>query len=115
MKTELPTKNLLAMCFGTLVKRKYLLTLMLGIVLTASNLFASHFRYGVVTATRLSETSTTVTYRLNVSEAWRLGSATSSKSFSISGGNTGSVLVPLTIVTDPSGQWSNTTGSAVFT
>ncbi|MFN3446401.1 MAG: putative Ig domain-containing protein, partial [Bacteroidia bacterium] len=54
-------------------------------------------------------------YRLNVSEAWRLNSASSSAFFSISGGNTGSLSVPMTIVTDPSGQWSNSSGSAVIT
>ena len=115
MKTQLPTQKQFTKFIGKLVQSKQLLLLMIGVILSASNLFASHFRYGVATATRLSETSTTVTYRLNVSEAWRLNSASSSAFFSISGGNTGSLSVPMTIVTDPSGQWSNSSGSAVIT
>jgi hypothetical protein len=91
-------------------------SLMLLFALVASvSAFASHFRYGLITATRLSETTTTVTYRLNVSMAWRLTQAPTSVSFSISGGNTGSVLVPISNVTDPSGQWTNSTGAATVT
>lgn len=98
---------------GLTIKRKIFLLFIL--FLSSSAVFASHFRYGLVTATRLSETSTTVTYRINVSEAWRLGVASSGSSFSISGGNSGSLFVPLTIVNDPSGGWSNSTGSANVT
>ncbi len=115
MKTQLPFIKSSTKYFGKLTQQKHLLTMLLGFILTSSNLFATHFRYGVATATRLSETSTTVTYRLNVSEAWRLNSASSTAFFSISGGNTGSLNVPMTIVTDPSGQWSNSTGSATIT
>ncbi|MES2006154.1 MAG: choice-of-anchor D domain-containing protein [Bacteroidota bacterium] len=82
---------------------------------TVSGVFASHFRYGLVTATRLSETSTQVTYRLNVSLAWRLGAAPVSVPFAISGGNSGSVTVNLTNVTDPSGGWTNSSGTANVT
>ena len=76
---------------------------------------ASHFRFGLVTATRLSETSTTVTYRINVSTSWRLGVAPTSTPFTFSGGNTGSVSVPMTNVTDPSGGWTNSTGTTTIT
>ncbi|MCW3120542.1 MAG: hypothetical protein JWQ38_34 [Flavipsychrobacter sp.] len=79
---------------------------------------ASHFRFGLITATRLSETfgsPGTVTYRLNVSLSWRLGTAMTPIPFTISGGNTGGVNVPMTTVTDPSGGWENSTGSATIT
>jgi len=83
---------------------------------TVSGVFASHFRYGNITWTRVSETPTTVTIRLNVSLAWRLTAAPPSASFAISGGpTTGSVNVPLSNVTDPSGGWTNSTGSAITT
>lgn len=83
-------------------------------VLFSTSAFASHFRFGLITATRLSETTTTVTYRLNVSTSWRLG-APNGNSFAISGGNIGSVNVPMTFVTDPSGEWTNGTGTATVT
>lgn len=76
---------------------------------------ATHFRFGSITATRLSETLTTATYRLNVSLSWRLGTAPSAIPFTISGGNSGSVSVPMTTVTDPSGIYDNSTGSLVVT
>ena len=99
--------------FSKAVRQAMMLFVLL--LVSASSALASHYRYGVVTATRLSETSTTVTYRLNVSEAWRLGSASTFSSFSISGGNTGSVGVTMTVVTDPSGGWSNGTGTTTVT
>jgi hypothetical protein len=89
---------------------------LLAILLFISSIsFASHFRYGLITATRLSETSTTVTYRLNGSEAWRLGTATGSSSYVVTGGNSGSFAMPMTSVTDPSGGWTNSSGSYVIT
>lgn len=93
--------------------KRLLLLFMSSLLVTG--IFASHFRYGLVTATRLSETSTTVTYRLNVSEAWRLGNAPGSSNFNISGGNSGVFNVPMTAATDPSGGWTNNSGSAVVT
>jgi len=84
--------------------------------------FASHYRYGVVTATRISETSTTVTYRINVNEAWRLGTAPGIATYTISGGNATNLStglyylnVPLSNVTDPSGGWTNSAGAANVT
>lgn len=91
------------------------LSLLAIFIFISSMSYASHFRYGVVTATRLSETGTTVTYRLNLSEAWRLGTAPTSSPFTISGGNTGSITIPMTNVTDPSGGWTNSSGSANIT
>lgn len=76
-------------------------------------LMATHFRFGLITATRISETATTVTYRLNVSTAFQ--GFTSTGIYSITGGNTGSVNIPMSFVTDPSGAWINGTGSAVVT
>ena len=76
---------------------------------------ASHFRFGLVTTTRLSETPTTVTYRLNVSVSWRLGTAPVYIPFTISGGNTGSVTVTMTTVTDPTGTYDNSWGTANVT
>jgi hypothetical protein len=84
------------------------------LMLVTTQLFASHFRYGNITATRLSETSTTVTYRLNVTTAWRLGTG-DPNTFTISGGNSGSVTVAMSFVTDPSGGWTNGTGTAIVT
>jgi len=59
--------------------------------------FGSHFRYGVMTATRLSETPTTVTYKVTLSTSWNLawnfGTTTPSHSIVRSGGNTGSFTV----------------------
>lgn len=94
--------------FSTFSKGIKLLVLSLCLLVT-TQLFASHFRYGNVTATRISETSTTVTYRLNVTLAWQTSPVTSVP-FTISGGNTGSVSVPMSNVTDPSGGWINGTG-----
>ena len=85
------------------------------LILFCSLGYASHYRFGVVTATRLSETSTTVTYRLNISESWRLGTAPGSSFFSISGGNSGSFSASMTTVTDPSGGWSNSSGTYTVT
>ncbi len=76
---------------------------------------ASHFRFGLITATRISETSTTATYRLNVSLSWRLGTAPAAIPFSLSGGNTGSVSVSMTTVTDPTGTYDNSSGTATIT
>jgi hypothetical protein len=90
------------------------LLLLTFLMFATSQLFASHFRYGNITATRLSETSTTVTYRLNVTTAWRLGTG-DPNSFSITGGNSGSINVPMSFVTDPSNGWTNGTGTAVVT
>lgn len=95
-------------------RRKWLLTAFL-LIFSLSISFGTHFRAGTVTWTRVSETATTVTIRLNVSLSWRLGTAQSNAVFSISGGNTGSVAVPLTNVSDPSGGWTNSTGSANVT
>ncbi|MDB5031379.1 putative Ig domain-containing protein [Mucilaginibacter sp.] len=89
--------------------------LLLLMMLFSFSVKASHFRYGAVTATRLSETATTVTYRINVAEAWRLGAAPGATSFSVTGGNSTSFTVSTTTVTDPSGQWSNTSGSTTIT
>nr|MBA3705375.1 hypothetical protein [Bacteroidota bacterium] len=100
---------------GFSVKGKMLMLLFAFLFLSLSNIFATHFRYGLVTATRLSETATTVTYRLNVSLAWRLTVAPSSAAFAISGGNSGSVNVTLSNVTDPSGNWTNSSGTANVT
>ncbi|MFN3301132.1 MAG: hypothetical protein ACK41Z_13160, partial [Sediminibacterium sp.] len=73
--------------------------------------FGSHFRYGVMTATRLSETPTTVTYKVTLSTSWNLawnfGTTTPSHSIVRSGGNTGSFTVTGPLVLDPSGQWRN--------
>lgn len=88
--------------------------LLLAILLFSTQVFATHFRYGSVTATRISETVNQVTYRLNVVTAWRLTQAPSSVPFTFSGGNSGNVSVPMTNVTDPSGGWTNSTGSAVI-
>jgi Zn ribbon nucleic-acid-binding protein len=99
--------------WGKMTKRIF--TMMFLLFFATSALFASHFRYGLLTATRLSETSTTVTYRLNSSQSWRLGEADPSYPFVISGGNSGSFSMPHTIATDPSGGWDNTSGSFVVT
>ncbi len=85
------------------------------LLLVSSAANASHFRFGLITATRISETSTQVTYRLNVSLSWRLGTAMTPIPFTISGGNSGSVSVPMTTVVDPSGGWDNSTGSTTVT
>jgi hypothetical protein len=90
--------------------------LIFSIMLLASSVAnASHFRFGLITATRLSSTSTTVTYRLNVSLSWRLTTAPTNNTFTISGGNSGSVNVPMSNVIDPSGGWDNSTGNATVT
>jgi len=99
--------------FSTCSKSIRLLVLSFCLLLT-TQLFASHFRYGTVTATRISETSTTVTYRLNVTLAWQTSPVTSVP-FTISGGNSGSVSVPMSNVTDPSGGWINGTGTNTVT
>jgi hypothetical protein len=91
------------------------LFLFVAILLAGSSARATHFRYGLVTAYRVSETIGTVTYRLDVSLSWRLGTAPPAVPFTISGGNTGSLSVPLVNVTDPSGNWQNSTGSANVT
>ncbi len=91
------------------------LFVLIAILLVSNIASASHFRFGVITATRLSETPTTVTYRMNVSMSWRLGVAPTINSFAISGGNSGSFSVTMTNVTDPSGGWDNSTGSTVIT
>jgi hypothetical protein len=81
--------------------------------LTAS---ASHFRYGNISWTRISETPTTITIQLNVSTSWRLGVAPGSIYFAFSGGpTTGGVSVPMTVTTDPSGGWTNAVGSTTTT
>lgn len=77
--------------------------------------FASHFRSGSLTATRLSETATTVIYRLNYSSSWRLGASGGNPTFSVTGGNTTSITIPTTNVNDPSGGWLNSVGSANIT
>ena len=78
--------------------------------------FGSHFRYGVMTATRLSETPTTVTYQVTLSTSWNLawnfGTTTPSHTIVRSGGNTGSFTVTGPLVLDPSGQWRNHTATA---
>jgi hypothetical protein len=56
-----------------------------------------------------------VTYRMNTSQAWRLTVAPGNAVFTITGGNSGSVNILLSNVTDPSGGWTNSTGSAVVT
>nr|MBC7612603.1 hypothetical protein [Pseudopedobacter sp.] len=77
---------------------------------------ASHFRYGNISWTRISETSTTSTIQLNVSTSWRLGAAPGSIYFAFSGGPTsGGVSIPTTVTIDPSGGWSNAVGSQVIT
>lgn len=81
----------------------------------SSDAIASHYRYGNVSATKLSETSTTVTYQINLSEAWRLNAADPASYFNITGGNTGSFTIYKATVTDPSGQWTNATGSTTIT
>ncbi len=101
-----------------MMKRSF--TMLFFLFFATSTLFASHFRYGLLTATRLSETSTTVTYRLNSTTAWRTGSFLSfypagNLSYSITGGNTGSVTITHSVATDPSGNWENANGSAVLT
>src|SRR4051812_1110116 len=93
---------------GKMVKKPFFLVFALMLLLsTAAN--ASHFRYGLITATRLSETLTQVTYKLNLSLSWRLGAAPTGANFVISGGNTGNVTISTTTVTDPSGGWDNST------
>ena len=78
--------------------------------------FGSHFRYGVMTATRLSETPTTVTYQVTLSTSWNLawnfGTTTPSHTIVRTGGNTGSFTVTGPLVLDPSGQWRNHTATA---
>ncbi|MBB1287361.1 T9SS type A sorting domain-containing protein [Flavisolibacter sp. BT320] len=77
---------------------------------------ASHFRFGLLTATKISETATTITYRLNASTSWRTdATGGSSNRFFISGGNSGFVDIPMTYTLDPSGLWANGTGSAIVT
>lgn len=103
---------------GTLIKKmvsKPLFMVIALMLLISSTANASHFRYGLITATRLTETATTVTYRLNVALSWRLTTAPTINSFAISGGNSGSVNVSMTNVTDPSGGWTNSTGNANVT
>jgi HYR domain len=101
--------------FGGTIKR--MLMMLFFLFLTTTALFASHFRYGLLTATRLSETATTVTYRLNSSQSWRLGNGASEANtpFVISGGNTGSFTLVHTTVLDPSGGWDNNSGTFVVT
>lgn len=90
--------------------KKYLLLLIL-MMSTSTALLATHFRYGLMTATRTAETSTTVTYKVTVSLSWNLtfafGTTTPTHTISITGGNTGSFTVTGPLVLDPSGQWRN--------
>ncbi len=97
------------------IKRTFMMLFFL--FLTTASLFASHFRYGLLTATRLSETSTTVTYRLNSNQSWALGAGPGETNafFTISGGNSGSFNLVHTSVVDPSGGWDNNSGSYVLT
>jgi hypothetical protein len=88
--------------------------LVLFLLMTISS-FAAHFRSGSITATRLSETATTVTYKLNYTSSWRLGTAGGNPTFTVSGGNNTYVTIPTTTVTDPSGAWSNSVGTANVT
>ncbi len=85
------------------------------LLIVSFNSYASHFRFGSITATRLSETATTVTYQLNLSESWRLGSSPAAANFIVSGGNSGAFTIPTTNVIDPSGSWLNSTGSYIIT
>jgi hypothetical protein len=99
------------------MKAKHLFrSALLGVaMLTGLQASATHFRFGLVTATRLSETSTTVTYRIDVQESWRDGTASVTSPFLISGGNSGTLNVTMTIVNDPIGDWDNSSGSATVT
>jgi hypothetical protein len=99
------------------MKTKNLFRLALLCVMMFAGLQASatHFRFGLVTATRLSETSTTVTYRLDVQESWRDMAAPATSFFTISGGNSGSITITMSITDDPIGNWDNSTGSATVT
>lgn len=63
----------------------------------------------------MSETSTTVSYRLNVVIASRNDFVINAASFQYSGGNTGSVNVSLTTYLDPSGDYTVGTGSSNIT
>ena len=96
------------------MKKKLILSFVV-FLLAAIPGFSSHFRAGSVTWTRISETSSTVTIRLNVSLSWRLGVADPSAFFTITGGNSGSINVPLTNTADPSGGWTNSFGTANVT
>jgi len=98
-----------------MVKTARALFLLFAIMLLGFTAGATHFRFGLITAARLSETSTTVTYQLNVSLSWRLATAPASVPFTISGGNTGSFSVAMNNVTDPSGLWQNGTGTYTVT
>ncbi len=94
---------------------RQLLLLLVVTLLSCSQASATHFRFGMVTATRLSETPTTVTYQLNLSLSWRLGTAPASVPFVISGGNSGTVTFAMLNVTDPSGLWQNGTSTQTVT
>ncbi len=98
---------------STGVKAMFLLFAILFLINGSAS--ATHFRFSLVTASRLSETSTTVTYQLNVSLSWRLGTAPAAVPFTISGGNTGGLSVDMTTVTDPTGTWDNSTGTTTVT
>ena len=95
--------------------RGYLLLLLLLVCATTSS-YAAHFRFGLMTATRLSETTTSVTYRLNVSTSWRIGTnGGPSNRYNFSGGNSGFTDIPMAYVTDPSGGWINGSGTKDIT
>ncbi len=93
-------------------KSRRLVLLLAAFLFVSVSAMASHFRYGLVTATRISETSTTVTYRFNVNLAWRTGSAASSAYFTISGGNSGSFYVSMINVASSGGDWIDGTGQS---
>ena len=84
-------------------------------IFVSSISFASHFRSGSLTATRLSETATDVTYRLNYSSSWRLNAIGPAPNFIISGGNSSSIFIPVTTTLDPSNSWENSVGTATVT
>ncbi len=96
----------------SIFKKAGLMLLMLLFVMSAS---ASHFRFGNVTATRISETATTVTYRINTTISSRNDFIINSAQFSFSGGNSGSITIPLTTYLDPSGEYTTGNGTATVT
>src|SRR5688500_5171669 len=81
-----------------------ILTILLSF--TTLHTYASHFRGGTVTWTRVSETSTHITIRLNVSLSWRNGAAPTIVDFFASGGNVGRYPVQMTNSLDATGLWT---------
>lgn len=92
----------------TIVKALRVLSVVVALMFV-SEAWATHFRSGSITWTRVSETATHVTIQLSVTTSWA-NNAPTSLIFTRSGGNTGTVTVPLS--TTYNGQWYTSVGTA---